>query len=252
MTKGLIITDDAPRRGQIHGLSKSSRRRPRNQARTLIPTQCIDQSVAVTLRFRHGTVTEGIEAEKAFKALFVRLERWAHKHDAAVGGFRSIEKAKKEETVHVHGWIWISRPELLADLASEIETRWPPRVGFKRAHPKIVKVDFVHTEDFLWATIEYIMKQRGKEDITGVRPVACIRKAVLPIAEPKTIEVDVSQAQWIKTDANRLMRRVNFPEPRKMVFNLQEPDHGNLLRDSYKARQGPTPAELFDLKVGEA
>jgi hypothetical protein len=37
-----------------------------------------------------------------------------------------------------------------------------------------------------------------------------------------------------------------------MVFNLQEPDRGNLLRDSYKARRGPTPMEVFDLKVGEA
>lgn len=244
--------DVAPKRGEIHGLSKRSRRRSRQQARTLIPAMCIDQSVAVTLRFPQGLVTGGKEAQKRFVAFFASLERWAQGQGAEVGGYRSFEKAKKEETIHVHGWIWISRPELLADLASEIEARWPSRAGFRKAHSKVVKFDFVRSEEFLGGTLEYIMKQEGKSEITGVRPVACIREQNLPFAEPKRIEVDVPQAQWLKSEANKIMKRANFPEPRRMVFNLQEPDRGNLLRDSYQARRGPTPAEIFDLKVGEA
>lgn len=245
-------SDSAPKRGEIQGLSKRSRRRSRQQARALIAALCIDQSVAVTLRFPQGAVTEGVEAEKAFKAFFVSLERWAKRQGARVGGYRAYEKAKGEETIHVHGWIWISHPELLADLGSEIAARWPSRAGFRKAHSKVVKVDFVRTENFLWSTLEYIMKQQGKSEITRVFPVACLRKQNLPFAEPKRIEVDVPQAQWIKHEANKQMKRANFPEPRRMVFNLPEPDRENLLRDSYQARRGPTPMEVFDLKVGEA
>lgn len=244
--------DSPSKRGAIQGLSKRSRRRSRVQARTLIPAQCVDQSVAATLRFPMGSVTEGKEAQKRYVAFFASLERWAKRNDAVIACFRSFEKAKGQETIHIHAWIWISRRELLVDLATEIETRWPPRAGFKRVHADVVQTDLVRSEEFLGGTFEYLMKPEGKSEITGVRPVACMRKSVLPFAEPMKIEVDVPQAQWIKCEANKIMRRGNFPEPRKMVFNLQEPDRGKLLRDSYQARRGPTPAELFDLKVGEA
>lgn len=244
--------DASPKRGQIHGLSKRARRRAGQQARTLIAAECVDQSVAVTLRFPTGAVTDGKEAQKRFQALFVSLERWAQSRDAKVGGLRSYEKAKNEATIHVHAWLWISRAELLPDLASEIQKRWPPRAGFRRAHANVAKTDPVLTEKFLWGTIEYVMKMEGKSEITGVLPVAFLRKHHLPFAKPQKIEVDVPQAQWIKREANKQMNRGNFPEPRRMVFNLPEPERTDLLRDSYQARRGPTPAEVFDLKVGEA
>lgn len=97
-------SDYPPKRGVIHGLSKRSRRRFRNQARTLIFADCIDQNVAATLRFPRGMVTEGKEAQKRFTAYFACLERWAKKQGATVACCRVFEKAKDEETIHVHTW----------------------------------------------------------------------------------------------------------------------------------------------------
>lgn len=115
-----------------------------------------------------------------------------------------------------------------------------------------MKTDPVRSEKFHGGIFEYLLKPEGKNEISGVRPVAWMRKHLLPFAKPQRLEVDVPQAKWIKREAHKIMHRANFPEPQKMVFNLPEPDRGNLLRDSYQARRGPTPMEVFDLKVGEA
>ncbi|MEQ8821204.1 MAG: hypothetical protein RLY93_13255 [Sumerlaeia bacterium] len=239
-------------RGMIRGLSDAVASRLAVQFRRLVPERCIDRSLGMALMFPSLKVIDEKAALSVFSKYIKRVERWCRKRGAEIAGYRGMERGPDGCTIHFHVWLWVSDPKLLKDVHQKIEDEWPAAAGYKRRESTATDVQAIQSEASLHWFLRYLAKPESKQDISGVHPVAPIRKQNLPIAEPQMEEVDLPQARFLKEEVNRTLDRRNDPSPRRMIFNLPRVEWERIKRESYEHRQGPTPSEDFANKVRAA
>ncbi len=239
-------------RGKIQGLSDAAMNRLAVQFRKLVPERCIDRSMGMALMFPLLSVIDEQVALRLFNKFIKRVERWCRKRGSEISGYRSIERGPDGCTIHFHVWLWLSDPKLLKDVHQKIEIEWPEAAGYKRRESTATDIRLIQSEANLFLFLRYLAKQESKQDISGVHPVAPIRRQNLPIAQPLKEEVDLPQAKFLKEEVNQTLGRRNDPSPRRMIFNLAEAEWRRIKIDSYSHRRGPTPSEEHANKVRAA
>jgi hypothetical protein len=239
-------------RGKIQGLSDAARNRLAVQFKKIIPSECIDKSIGMALTFPWLTMIEEKAALKVFNNFMKRIERYCKKHGAKISGYRALERGPDGCTVHIHAWLWVSDASLLRDVHDTVQRDWPEAAGYQRGVATATDLQIINNVSQLAGLWWYMLKQEGKETISGVHPVATIRAQNLPIAKPTIEELDMPQADFLKKFINRILKRRNDPSPRRMIVNFPEEKWKSIKRRSYKHRRGPTPSEEDANKIRAA